>query len=289
VSAPDLGQLERLARRARYLSCAAVAQAGAGHIGGPLSCIDLLVALYFRAMRVRPQEPDWPERDRLVLSKGHAAIGLYSVLALRGYFPVGELRSFDRAGSRLQGHPDMTRLPALDASAGSLGQGLSFGLGLVLAARLRGSSARTFVLLGDGELQEGMVWEALHLAPRYRLGRLVALLDANRLQQYGWPGSRTEERRDPWEGVPLPEIFTALGWQVRETDGHDFSQILAALAGVQEVPGEGPPQLILAHTVKGKGAPFAEGRYTWHSQVPSQEQLEQLRSALELTEAEVAW
>ena len=184
---PTLVDLDELARRGRLLVIETVAHSGAGHIGGPLSAMDLLVALFFRVLRIRPDEPDWPDRDRFILSKGHSAIGLYVAMALRGYFPVEELATFDTGDSRLQGHPDMTRLPGLEASTGSLGQGLAVGLGIALGARMRGLGFHTFVMLGDGETQEGMVWESVMVAARYGLGGLTAIVDCNGLQQYGWP------------------------------------------------------------------------------------------------------
>ena len=177
--------LPALARQARWLVIKTVTSVKAGHIGGPLSMMDLLVSLYFTELRIRPGEPEWPDRDRFVLSKGHAAIGLYAVLALRGFFDVEELASFDSGDSRLQGHPDVTRLPGLDASTGSLGQGLSAGVGMALGARLAGKDFHTFVLLGDGEIQEGMVWEAVQAAARYRVSNLTAIVDRNGLQQFG--------------------------------------------------------------------------------------------------------
>src|SRR5260221_9163844 len=152
-----------------------------------MSAMDLLISLFFRGMDIRPEEPGWPERDRFILSKGHAAIGLYTVMALRGFFPVEELKTFDKERSRLQGHPDVTKLPGLEASTGSLGQGLSVGLGFALGARLRGLKFHTFVMIGDGELQEGMVWEAVHVAPRYQLGNLPATLYGKRLQPLSCP------------------------------------------------------------------------------------------------------
>jgi transketolase N-terminal domain/subunit len=170
------GELEALSRRGRWLAISSVAHSGAGHVGGPFSAMDLMVALYFKVMRIDPQNPAWPERDRFILSKGHSSIGQYSVMALRGFLPIEELGTFDKGNSRLQGHPDVTKLPGLDTSTGSLGQGLSVGLGMALGARLRGSKFHTFVMIGDGELQEGMIWEALHIAPRYKLGNLTAIL-----------------------------------------------------------------------------------------------------------------
>ena len=170
----DYGELEALARRGRWLAVSTVAKSGAGHVGGPFSAMDLLIALYFRVMKVDPQNPHWSQRDRFILSKGHSSIGLYVVMALRGFFPIEELKTFDKGNSRLQGHPDVTKLPGLDTSTGSLGQGLSVGLGMALGARMRGEKYHTFVMIGDGELQEGMIWEALDIAPRYKLGNLTA-------------------------------------------------------------------------------------------------------------------
>ena len=200
--------LEALARRGRLLVLESVANAGAGHIGGPLSAMDLLVGLFFGVLRIRPDEPAWPDRDRFILSKGHSAIGLYAVMAMRGYFPVEELATFDHADSRLQGHPDMTRLPGLEASTGSLGQGLAVGLGIALGCRMRGLPGHTYVMLGDGEMQEGEVWESVAVAPRYVVEQLIPLVDRNGLQQYGWPlrrgrcGGTRDRRRGPAHGDP---------------------------------------------------------------------------------------
>jgi transketolase len=253
--------------------------------------MDLLVALYFRIMNVRPQEPSWPQRDRFILSKGHAAIGLYTVLALRGFLPVAELRTFDRAESRLQGHPDATLLPGLDASTGSLGQGLSIGLGFALGARLRGEKFHTFVMIGDGELQEGMVWEAAQVAPRYRLGNLTAILDWNGLQQFGWDlpagESHRGNRRDPWVNVDLRGIFTRLGWRVLECDGHNFGQIIPILEQARNGSGSEQPTLVLARTVKGKGLQLTEGKFEWHARVPSQEELAMVAQELGIRRAEL--
>ena len=162
----DYKELEALARKGRWLAISTVAGSGAGHVGGPFSAMDLLFALYFRVMDIKPEDPGWEDRDRFILSKGHSSIGQYAVMALRGYLPIEELKTFDKGNSRLQGHPDVTKLPGIDTSTGSLGQGLSVGLGFALGARLRGKKFHTFVVLGDGELQEGMVWEALHIARR---------------------------------------------------------------------------------------------------------------------------
>lgn len=283
---PSDEELEALARRGRLLVLETVAASGAGHVGGPLSAMDLLIALYFRILRVRPNEPDWPERDRFILSKGHSAVALYVAMALRGYFPVEELATFDRGDSRLQGHPDMTRLPGLDASTGSLGQGLAVGVGIALASRMRGLDARTFVLLGDGELQEGEVWESAIVAAKYRLDNLVAIVDRNGLQQYGWPLPEAEthhgDRRDPWAGLDLAAAFEAFGWRVLAIDGHDVAAITAACADRRASDaGDGRPTAILARTVKGRGVSFAEGRSDWHARVPTADDVAAARAELD--------
>jgi transketolase len=284
--------LEAIARRGRLLVLETVARSGAGHIGGPLSAMDLLIALYFRVLRIRPEEPAWPERDRFILSKGHSAIGLYVAMALRGYFPVEELATFDRGDSRLQGHPDMTRLPGLDASTGSLGQGLAVGVGIALGARLRGLDARTIVMLGDGEMQEGMAWESVIVAARYGLGSLTAIVDCNGLQQYGWPLPDGEahrgDRRDPWAGMHLDAAFAAFGWRVVAIDGHDVGAIVAACAAARDAAGEGRPTAILARTVKGRGVSFTEGRFDWHARVATAAEVEAARGEIEPAEPAAA-
>jgi transketolase len=280
----DRVELEELARRGRLLVIESVAHSGAGHIGGPLSAMDLLVALYFAVLRIRPDEPNWAERDRFILSKGHSAIGLYVVMALRGYFPVAELATFDTADSRLQGHPDMTRLPGLDASTGSLGQGLGVGVGIALGARLRGLDCQTFVMLGDGEMQEGMVWESLAVAAKYRLGSLVAIVDRNGLQQYGWPLDPAEpnrgDRRDPLAAVDLRAALEAFGWRVLEIDGHDIDAIVAACADARSTAAGRQPTAILATTVKGRGLSFTEGRFEWHARVATADEVTAARAEL---------
>lgn len=290
TTATGATELPALARRARWLVMETVARAGAGHVGGPLSAVDLLVDLYFRELRIRPGQPYWPDRDRFILSKGHSAVALYAVLALRGYFPVEELATFDEIDSRLQGHPDSTRLPGLDASTGSLGQGLAVGIGHALAARLSSRAYRTWVMVGDGELQEGMLWESVHVAARYRLGRLAAVVDWNGLQQYGWSADAASgqvskgRRAAPWGRSELPAIFTGFGWRVLEVNGHDFDAIGAACAKVASQPPVGQPVAVLAHTVKGRGVSFAEGDYTWHARVPDAAALAQARTDLGIGE-----
>lgn len=259
----DLDALREVARRIRVEIIRTVNHARAGHIGGPLSAADLLAVLYFHVLRIRPDEPDWPDRDRFILSKGHSSIGLYAAMALRGYFPVEELLTFDDANSRLQGHPDMTRLPGLDMSTGSLGMGISAGMGIALGARLTGRDVRSFVMLGDGECQEGQVWEAAMAAPRYGLDNLIVIIDHNRLQQYGWPGDGPDGRIPPQRPGELVEKWSAFGWRVLETDGHDVAAIVATLE--HAVEGDGRPVAVVAHTTKGKGVSFMEGHWFWHT------------------------
>jgi transketolase len=286
----DLGSL---AQQARWQVIKTVTSSKAGHIGGPLSMMDLLVCLYFGELNIRPENAHWADRDRFILSKGHAAIGLYSVLALRGFFPIEELATFDHGDSRLQGHPDQTRLPGLDASTGSLGQGLSVGVGIALGAQLSGKGFHTWVMLGDGEIQEGMVWEAVQVAARYKLDNLTAIVDRNGLQQFGLPSSdettRTDkgDRRDPWFGVDLAAVFQAFGWRVLEIDGHDYGQIQDAYRLARAGDFTRRPTVIIAHTVKGKGLSLAEGVHTWHSIVPSAEDFERARQELEPDEIDL--
>ena len=263
----DVARLEELARRIRVEIVRTVHKTGVGHLGGSLSEADILTALYFHELRVRPEEPGWADRDRFVLSKGHASVGLYATLALRGYFPVAELLTFDSLGSRLQGHPDMTRLPGLDMSTGSLGLGISAAVGIALGSRTLDRTNRTYVLLGDGECQEGSVWEAAFVAARYGLDQLVAIVDHNRLQQYGWQGDGPEHRLPPEAPGELRAKWAAFGWRVIEIDGHSMAGILDALT--QARAGDGRPIAIIATTVKGRGVSFAEGRYEWHVKVPN--------------------
>lgn len=271
VTAAQAQELHALAARGRALVLQAVHTAGAGHVGGPLSAMDILVTLFFHVMRVDPRRPLDPDRDRFILSKGHAAIGLYVVLALRGFVPLEELATFDHLGSRLAGHPDMTALGALDMSAGSLGQGLSVGLGMAMGLRRQGRPGRVFVLLGDGECQEGQVWEAAHVASALAIRGLVAIVDQNGLPQFGWPGQEAGAETRP----DLAGRFRAFGWRVREVDGHDPVALTSALC----LEGDGP-LAVIARTVKGKGVSFAEARAAWHSRIPTDEELSQALAEL---------
>jgi transketolase len=278
LAPPELAELTAAARAARREVIKAVARAGGGHVGGPLSAADVLTALYFRVLRIRPVQPGWPDRDRFILSKGHSAIGLYAVLALRGYFPMAELATFDAIDSRLQGHPDMTLLPGLDMSTGSLGLGLAAGVGVALGARMAGRGFTTFVMVGDGECNEGVIWESAHVAERYGLSNLVAIVDHNQLQQFGWRDPVTGQRRPPYSGRQLRDRWSAFGWRVLEVDGHDMAAVIDVLGAARRTKGR--PSVVLARTVKGKGVSFMEGDYTWHSRVPTDAELSQALAEL---------
>jgi transketolase len=261
-----------------------VCHTGAGNLGGSLSAVELLVALYFHALRIDPTNPLEADRDRFILSKGHAAIGLYTVLALRGYFPKEELKTYGALDSRLQDHPNMSRLPCVDMSVGSLGQGLAPALGMALGAKIRGKEFLTYVLLGDRECQDGQVWEAAMLASRYRLDNLIGLLDCNRLQQYGWAGTRGYKSPDRNPPIDQPRAkWEAFGWYVLEIDGHSFSDILSALSTTRQVRGR--PTMIVARTIKGKGISFMQSNYRWHFRIPTAEE-QQIAQAELAAEAE---
>ena len=266
-SAAELGELSI---RTRELILRSVFNAGAGHIGGPLSVTDILVNLYFDRLSIDPADPRKMDRDRLILSKGHSSIALYTVLALRGFFPVEELETFDAIDSRLQGHPCMKTLPGVDMSTGSLGQGLSPGVGMALGAKLSGLDFHTWVILGDGEIQEGQIWEACFTASRYELGNLTAILDYNLLPQFGWPGSGGYTRERPIDNPAAK--FAAFGWKTIECDGHDHDALSAAFDRAEAATDQ--PTAIIANTVKGKGVSFMEANHNWHAKVPTQQELD---------------
>src|SRR5215212_3213354 len=253
----NTSELSRVASQVRADCIRAVYHAKGGHIGGPLACADILVALYFRILNIRPQEPDWPDRDRFILSKGHSSVALYATMAARGYFDREELETFDAIDSRLQGHPDMTRLPGLDMSTGSLGKGW-----------------HTWVVLGDGECQEGQIWEAAFVAARYNMDNVTAILDFNGLQQYGWPGDTITHRLPPWSSAEgMAARWQAFGWNTLQIDGHNFEQILGACEAAKAHRGQ--PTIIIASTVKGKGVSFMSEAFEWHAKVPTSEELAQ--------------
>jgi transketolase len=242
------------------------------HFGGSLSETDLLVALYHYKLRLRPEDPAWPERDRFILSKGHSVPAQYVCLARRGYFPLADLATLKQLGSHLQGHPDMRKTPGLEANTGSLGMGLSASNGLAMAARARGLDYRVFVLLGDGECEEGQVWESAMTTAQYRLDHVTAIVDRNGLQAMG----NTEDRM----GVePLAEKWRAFGWNVLEIDGHDMAAIVSALDTATAT--SGAPTVILARTVKGRGVHFLENQVSSHNAMITPEQFEDAVRSLE--------
>lgn len=246
-------------------------EAGSGHPGGSLSAADIVTALYFRVMRLDPENPSWPERDRFVLSKGHAAPLLYAALAERGFFSVSELITLRKLGSPLQGHPDMRKVPGVEMSTGSLGQGLSAANGMALAGKLDGRNYRVYVLLGDGESQEGQIWEAAMAAAHYRLDSVTAFLDYNGFQIDG----PVKEVMSP---EPVADKWRAFGWHVIEIDGHDFEQILSAVEEARDVKGR--PTMVVAKTVKGKGVSFMEDQVDWHGVAPNAEQVKKALAEL---------
>jgi transketolase len=233
-----------------------IAIARSGHYGSVFSAAEILTTLYYHVLRYDPQRPDWPDRDRFILSKGHAAVGLYPLLADVGFFDPALLDSYTRLGSPFGDHPDMRKIPGIDFSSGSLGHGLSVGVGMALAARVSGRSYRVYVLLGDGELDEGQVWEAAMSAAHFRLGNLVAIVDRNRVSVDG-------ETAEVMEIEPLPAKWAAFGWQVGEVDGHDLAALLECFAGLPD-PASVQPTAIIAHTVAGRGVSFMEDRFEWH-------------------------
>ncbi|GAA0902179.1 MULTISPECIES: transketolase [Streptomyces violaceusniger group] len=250
---------EELADRAKFVRTETVRLtriAGAGHYSAVFSCAELLAVLYYHQLRVDPRRPDWPERDRFVLSKGHAAIGLYPVLADLGYFDPSELDTYTRLGSPFGDHPDMKKIPGVDFSSGSLGHGLSVSVGMALAARMSTLDYRTYCMLGDGELAEGQVWEAAMSARHFGLGNLVAIVDANQLGIDGFV-------RDVMPAEPIEERFAAFGWQTHRVDGHDIKALLDVFAALPDSDGR-VPQLIVAETVKGKGVQRMELSPDWH-------------------------
>ncbi len=246
--------------------------AKSGHPGGSLSVADILTYLYFKEMNVDPLNPHDEGRDRFVLSKGHAAPALYAVMAQRGYFPVEELKSLRKSDTRLQGHPSMKTLPGIDMSTGSLGQGISAAAGMALGLKLKGSPSRVYTILGDGELEEGQVWEAAMYAAAKKLDNLVAVVDNNNLQIDG----TVEEVNSPY---PIPEKFAAFGWNVIEICGHCFEEIEEAYAAAKVCKGK--PTAIVAKTVKGKGVSFMENQVSWHGAAPDAEQYKTAIAELE--------
>jgi transketolase len=264
--------LKAVAKRLRRHIVTIIGKAGSGHPGGSLSAVDIATVLYWRVLRHKPSDPQWTDRDRFILSKGHAAPMLYSVLAECGYFPVSELTTLRQIDSRLQGHADRTATPGVEMSSGSLGQGLSFGVGVALAAKLDDRDYRTHVLLGDGECDEGQVWEAIMAAAHFKLDNLVAIVDKNGLQIDGPTGEvmNTDPMSDKWR---------AFGWHVIEVDGHDIDKLTGAFGEARTVKDK--PAVLIAATVKGKGVSFMEHVVGFHGKAPSREQLDTALKELE--------
>jgi len=252
---PDVKELERIAQELRITIVDMIHKAGSGHVGGSLSMCEILSVLYYAELKVDPKNPRDPHRDRFILSKGHGAPALYTVLARKGFFPEKDLWTLRRIGSKLQGHPDMNKVPGIDISSGSLGMGTSFGIGTALGARLNGLPYRTYVVTGCGELDEGQNWEAFMCAAKYRLDNLVVIVDYNRVQLDG-----TNEEIMPL--AVLERKLAAFNWHVIECDGHSVSALLGALKEARETKGQ--PTVIVANTVKGKGVSFMEHRHEWH-------------------------
>jgi transketolase len=266
VESVSISHLETTARRLRRHAIRMIAAANSGHPGGSLSAADIVTALYFGGLlRHDPRNPQWPDRDRFILSKGHGAPILYAALAERGYFPVDELMTLRQVNARLQGHPVQGVTPGVEASTGSLGQGLSIGIGHAIAGRLDGKLYRTWVMLGDGECQEGQVWEAAMAAPNYELDTLTAIVDFNRYQLDG-------AVEDIQSLEPFGAKWAAFGWHVLEIDGHDMAAVLEALTAATHHRGQ--PTCIIATTVKGKGVSFMEHNNEFHGKAPSREQLD---------------
>jgi transketolase len=270
---PDYGFLRETARRMRRHILTMLAEAGSGHPGGSLSAVEIVTALYWHELRHDPTNPALPERDRFILSKGHGVPVLYTALAMAGYYDISVLKTLRKLDSPLQGHPDRRKLSALEASTGSLGQGLSIGIGVALGLRRSQSPARVYVLLGDGECDEGQVWEAAMFAGNHKLANLCAIVDANGAQLDGWV-------KDVMPLEPLPDKWRAFNWNVLEIDGHSFPEILAAFRVAREM--RETPTAIVARTVKGKGVSFMEaGGAKYHGVAPTPEELEQALAELD--------
>lgn len=260
----SIDEMAAMAKKLRRHIVTTIARVGSGHPGGSLSAVEILTALYFFVLRHSPTQPHWCDRDRFILSKGHAAPALYAALAESGYFPAEELSTLRQLDSRLQGHTDSQTTPGVEMSAGALGQGLSFAIGVALAARLDKKDFRTYCLLGDGECNEGQVWEAAAAAPHFKLDNLTAIIDANRFQIDG-------ACTDVMNMAPLGRKWEAFGWHVIEVDGHDLTRLISAFGQAKNVRGQ--PTCIVAHTVKGKGVSFMENNADFHGKAPNAKEL----------------
>lgn len=269
----DRKDLRNKAKELRTIVFDSICQGGGGHIAGSLSIIEILVVLYYGVLKVDPKNPKDPSRDRFILSKGHAGVALYAILADKGFFPRSELNKFGRKGSILGGHPDMLKVPGIEASTGSLGHGFPFGVGIALSGKLDKKGYQVFVLLGDGECQEGSIWEAAMFAPQHKLDNLIAIIDYNKIQAM--------DRLDTIVSLePIVDKWKAFGWEVKEVDGHNIGQLQDILS---DVPfSKDKPSLIIAHTIKGKGISFMENTSIWHFRMPDKEELKIACNELEI-------
>jgi transketolase len=265
AKALTIDEMKAMTKRLRRHIISMTGKAGSGHPGGSLSSVEIVTSLYFKVLRYRPSDPQWPDRDRFILSKGHAAPVLYATLAECGYFPTDELLTLRQIDSRLQGHTDRKLTPGVEMTAGALGQGLSFAVGAALTARLDAKDYRVYALLGDGECDEGQVWEAAMSAAHYNVDNLVAIVDNNGLQIDGW-------NCDVMNLDPFTEKWQAFGWNVIEVDGHDLTQLIEAFNRAKTVKGQ--PTVIIAHTIKGKGVSFMENNADFHGKAPNAEEIE---------------
>ena len=268
----DIKELELTATKVRCAIIRSLHEAGSGHPGGSLSSADIVTALYFKEMNIDPANPKMKGRDKLIYSKGHAGPAQYAALAVRGYYPEEELLTLRKIGSKFQGHPNMNYVPGIEMSTGSLGQGFSVAGGMALANKMDDDPGRIYAILGDGELQEGLIWEAAMSAAHYKLDNLVGIVDHNGLQIDG-------RNDDVMTVMPIADKFRGFGWNVIEIDGHDMQQILDAFAAARACKGK--PTMIVAETVKGKGVSFMEGQAGWHGKAPNDEQTDQALQELE--------
>ena len=259
----SIEQLEQIAKQVRKGILEEVYSAASGHPGGSLSIADILTVLYFNEMNIRQEQPNWENRDRLVLSKGHCSPALYSCLANRGFFSVEDLKKFRNINSYLQGHPDKNKIPGVDMTTGSLGQGLSVANGMAIAGKMDKKDYRVYCILGDGEIEEGQIWEAAMAANKYKLDNLCVIVDNNNLQIDG----TIEEVMSPY---PIDEKFKSFGFQIINIDGHNIDEILKAFEVARTIKGK--PTCIIAKTIKGKGVSFMEGKAEWHGKAPNEEQ-----------------
>lgn len=266
-SSDNAKNLSEIAYKIRLECLKSIFEAKSGHPGGSFSAAEIMSVLYFDKMKIKPYEPQWSDRDRFILSKGHVAPVLYTTLSLRGYFPLDELKTLRNLNSRLLGHPAYNKVPGVDMVSGSLGQGLSIGLGMRIAGKIKNQDFRVFVLLGDGEIQEGQIWEAAMAASHFKISNLIAILDYNRVQLDG-----TVE--EIMEVAPVEDKWLSFGWKVINTDGHSTDDLSVAIDEATELAKNGPV-VIIAKTVKGKGVSFMENQAAWHGKCPNDEQMKQ--------------